>query len=147
MRTADFFLNLLLILVVIFLSMSIVWPVRALVRWLRKQPPLERPATWAWRIAGLLSLLNVAYFVGLVAAIMTMGSGAFAHGIPASIIGLYTLPLIGVVLTLALIVLVVLAWKNRSGAWIGRAYTSLIAAAGVVFLWFLNTWSLLGYQF
>jgi hypothetical protein len=147
MQTADSYLYLLLILTLIFLSMCLIWPVRAIVRRMRKEAALTRPAAWVWRIAGLLSVLNIAYIVGLLAAIMTLGQGAFAQGIPPILLVLYTLPLIGLVLTLALIGLTVMAWKNGTGSFLSRAYTSLITIAALAFSWFLNAFGLLGYQF
>jgi len=38
-------------------------------------------------------------------------------------------------------------WFYGDAAFIADPWLWLIAAAGVVFLWFLNTWSLVGYQF
>ena len=147
MQTADFYLNLLLALLVVFLSMCIIWPIRGLVRRVRKHPPTNRLTAWIWRVAGLLSILNIIYIMGLLAIIMTLGQGAFAQGVPPVVIALYTLPLVGLLLTLVLVALIVLAWKNRSGAVMGRVYTSLIVVAALAFSWFLSAFDLLGYQF
>jgi hypothetical protein len=148
MRTADLHLGLLVVLLLVFLSVWVAWPVGGLVHWLRKQSPTRQPVSaWARRIALLACGLNLMYVVGLFVAVAVLGQGAFVYGIPPIIVALYSLPLLAAVLALALLFFTVLAWKNRCWSLLGRIHYSLVTSAVLVFLWFLNHWDLLGFRF
>jgi len=148
MRTADLHLNLLAILLLIFLSVWVAWSIGGVVRRLRKQSsPVQPVILWARRIALLASGVNLMYVMGLLVAIATLGQGAFARGIPPIVVALYSLPPLAVVLTLTLLGFTVLAWKGRYGSLSGRLHYSLVTSAALAFLWFLNYWDLLGFQF
>lgn len=55
--------------------------------------------------------------------------------------------LLAALLTLGAIFYTVMAWKDGywGSAW--RAYYTLFTTAAVAFVWFLNIWNLLGWQF
>jgi hypothetical protein len=51
------------------------------------------------------------------------------------------------VLTVLAVGMTVIAWRNHYwGVW-GRVHYTLVALALVGFLWFANTWNLLGFRF
>ncbi len=50
------------------------------------------------------------------------------------------------VLTIAALVYTVLAWKNSYWGIAARVYYTLVTGAAVAFVWFLNTWNLLGWR-
>jgi hypothetical protein len=47
----------------------------------------------------------------------------------------------------AVMICVVLAWKNGYWSVWGRVHFTLVALALAEFLWFANTWNLLGFHF
>ena len=57
------------------------------------------------------------------------------------------LGVLSAVLTAVALVYIVLAWKNGYWGFAGRAYYTLVTVAAVAFVWFLNYWNLLGWQF
>ncbi len=53
--------------------------------------------------------------------------------------------LLSVPLTLGVVALAVLAWKDRYWGVVGRMHYTLVALAAVVFVLFLNYWNLIGF--
>lgn len=148
MRMADFYLNLLGTLLLIFLSALIVWSAGGLIRWLRKQPAVTEPAVvWARRVAVLVSSLNLLYVAALLAILISLGQGAFVNGTPPVVVALYSLPLLSAVLTFVLVIYTVLVWQRNFWSLVGRIYYSFVTMTALAFLWFLNYWDLLGFRF
>jgi hypothetical protein len=50
-------------------------------------------------------------------------------------------------LTVGALIYTVLAWKDRYWGVAFRFYYTLVTVAAVAFVWFLNYWNLLGWQF
>jgi hypothetical protein len=57
------------------------------------------------------------------------------------------LGVLSAVMTAGALVYTALAWKNRYWGIAGRAYYTLVTAAVVAFVWFMNYWNLLGWRF
>jgi hypothetical protein len=57
------------------------------------------------------------------------------------------LGVLAALLTGGALVYMVLAWKNRYWGTAARVYYTLVTAAAVAFVWFLNSWNLLGWRF
>jgi uncharacterized membrane protein YuzA (DUF378 family) len=51
------------------------------------------------------------------------------------------------VLTLGLLAFTVLAWIKRYWGRVSRIHYTLVTLAAVTFVWFLNYWNLLGFQY
>ncbi len=148
MRIADWHLNLLGALLLIFLSTLVAWSAGGVIRWLRKQPAVkERTLVWARRIAVLVSSLNLVYVVALLATLMFLGQGAFVSGVPPVVVILYSLPLLSAAFTLVLTIYAVLAWRKHFWSLLARIHYTLVTLAALTFLWFLNFWDLLGFRF
>jgi hypothetical protein len=138
-------LGLIVLLLLGFLS-ALAWPVTALVRRLRGgqtlDPRLARLARWLAIVVGILNLLFV---VGFAAVLMQGLSGASPYP-PSWFIALLVIPIVTAVLSIALLVLAVLAWKNRYWSLVGRLHYSLVTLAALTFVWFVNYWNLLGFK-
>ena len=76
-----------------------------------------------------------------------MGSPVPFFGVSLAYRLVLLMALLAALLTVGAIFYTLLAWKDGywSRAW--RAYYTLFTAAAVAFVWFLNTWNLLGWQF
>jgi CubicO group peptidase (beta-lactamase class C family) len=125
---------------VTFLTALIGWPAAVL----RRQGKV-------YRVSGSLSLLNVAFLVGLGLLLTPVFAGVdppwvFSFAPPPELLVLLALPLIGVVLTLSLAWQVFRSWKEKRGGWFVRVHNTLVLMAGFAFLFFLHTWNLLGYR-
>jgi len=146
-ETTAFQLSLGGFLVLVFLSACLMWPAGILVRRLRKRPSTApRPARLARRLAGLISALNLVFLLGMSFALVQL-KGEFFLGVPPVVIALLCIPLLTTLLTVALPIYTVLAWKNAYWSVIGRWHYSLITLAALVYIPFLLYWNLLGFQF
>jgi hypothetical protein len=71
----------------------------------------------------------------------------FGFGVPAGMNTLLKLTLLQPLMAAGLIVMFIIAWKNRYWTAIARLHYTLIAAASVFMVWWLSYWNLLGYSF
>lgn len=116
-----------------------------LVRRFRKSGPQK--AGLALAVPALISLLNLAFLVGVGAFFARADNWTFVYGMPLALKLLLVLPLVSGLLTLALPVLGYLVWRRRQGFLPERlVYTSAIGLA-FAFLVFLDYWNLLGFKF
>ncbi|HUW96093.1 MAG TPA: serine hydrolase domain-containing protein, partial [Anaerolineae bacterium] len=138
-------LGLIVLLLLGFLSV-LAWPVATLIRRLRKRqthdPRLARLARWLAIVVGILNLLFV---VGFAALLMQGLSGGGPYP-PSWFVGLLVIPLLTAALSIVLLVLAVMAWKNQYWSLVGRVHYSLVTVAALVFVWFVNYWNLLGFR-
>jgi len=130
------------------LGFSLIAFVTALIGWLVAGLKRQRKL---YSISGLLSLLNMGFLVGLgllLGPVFTASDAPwiFSFAPPVELLLLLALPLVGVVLTLLLAWQVFRSWKEKRGGWFVRVHNTLILAASLAFLFFLNTWNLLGYR-
>ena len=142
-----------LVMIMFFLSACTLWPlvilVRAVIRRLRKAPrtthATHRPAAL---LAGIVSLLNLAFFIGLDT---WLGNSAYRlrliYGMTPEMVVMLWLPIISVPLTLAVVCLAIRAWQRGTWSMAGRVYYSLVALVGVVYPVFLYHWNLLGFLY
>jgi hypothetical protein len=131
---------------VIFLSMILVAVIRAI---RNRRPRAERIR--AARGAGAAQLI----IVGISILNLLFVVGTMQWGMPISVlhpISLVTRIVLGLgvlsaVLSLGALVYTVVAWNKRYWGVAARAYYTLVTAAAVAFVWFLNYWNLLGWRF
>jgi CubicO group peptidase (beta-lactamase class C family) len=97
-----------------------------------------------WLILGI-SVLNLVFVAGMALWMMNIVGPRF--GISMSYQMVLGLGVLSAVLTAGALVYTVLAWKNSYWGIAGRAYYTLAAVAAVAFVWFLNSWNLLGWRF
>jgi CubicO group peptidase (beta-lactamase class C family) len=145
-ETPGFHMGLALSCVLIFLSML---PV-ALIRSIRNRrlsgdrKPASRGARVAhWIILGIC-VLNLLFLIGFTLWGMPPAILFDLSWIAKVVLGLGVL---SAVLTAGALVYTVLAWKNGDWGLAARAYYTLVTVAAVAFVWFLNTWNLLGWRY
>jgi CubicO group peptidase (beta-lactamase class C family) len=128
----------------IFLTAAVGIPLAGPIRRLLGRPgalaPAVRQARW---LALGVSVLNLAFMV-LVTALTSVYPLQF--GVPLGLKALFVVPLLTTAMALGLPVLAVRAWPE---AWptLGRVHYALVTLASFAFVWFLNTWNLLGFRF
>jgi hypothetical protein len=143
-QTLEFQLPFVVACLVLFVSTLIVFPVAFLVR--RRRGKDEMPsrrasvARWLAAITSALNLVLPAWFLLLLLEY------AETYVWPTETVSIITrLWLLSVPLTLGVVALAVLAWKDRYWGMVGRMHYTLVALATVVFVLFLNYWNLIGF--
>jgi len=147
-ETSTFWLLWLLGCLLFFLVNVLVWTLRFLINRVRHkniakedEPLSTRIAHWvSWGVSALGLFFAIAFLI-------TSVGPHIAHGIPPATAGLLTIPLIMSVLTVAMVIFTVLAWVRRDWNLAWRVYYTLVTVASVAFIWWLNSWNLLGWRF
>jgi CubicO group peptidase (beta-lactamase class C family) len=137
--TTAFHLLLLGACLVMFLAVLIwaFWNRKAV----KSKPPLAR---WRRRLAALVSVLNLIFVVGFCLMLLQAMETAL---IPDSVFYLLTLPVISLLLTAGLVILEAWAWRRGAVTWSGRVFGGLVCLAAVAYIYFLNYWNLLGWNY
>jgi CubicO group peptidase (beta-lactamase class C family) len=143
-EAVSFNMPLLLASLMLFLSVLLVAPIRAIRNRRRNvhQESAPRGANVAHRIILAICLLNLLFMVGNV-----LWGEQIAFGIPFVYKILLGLGVLSAVLTVAAVVYCVVSWKERYWRIGLRAYYTLVTVAAIAFVWFLNYWNLLGWRF
>jgi hypothetical protein len=129
---------------VLFLSAIFIWPVGWFLGRRRQRPRDPLLARLARLGAWCLSLLNVVFVVALMRFFDPVGVlFALSAGLKAALV----LPIVTTVLAVAVVVLAVVAWVKRFWRVPGRVHYTLVAAAAVAFVLWLNYWNLLGFRY
>jgi CubicO group peptidase (beta-lactamase class C family) len=139
----SFNMPLVIVCVLLFISMLIAAPVQAVINRRRGTDlrPAARTARW---ILVAISLLNLVFLFGMLFGYRPPTE---LHGVALSIKLLLTMTVMSAALTAAALVYIVLAWKDRYWGIAFRVYYTLVTVAALAFVWFLNQWNLLGWQF
>lgn len=141
-------LILLIVCLGVFLSTVYVYPFKPLWRRLRGKPfQITRSHPWSWQLAGITSLLNLIFIVGLPLSIWLYPPWKLAYGVPPTAIALFTLPLITIAFSLGILLYSVLAWMSPQWSWGDRIHYSLVGLAAIVFIAIASYWNLLGFKF
>ena len=126
----------------LFVSALIFFPVAFLVRLRRGGGAVSRAsrvARWLAAITSALNLVLPAWFL------LTLLEYAETYVWPTGTVATITrLWLLSVPLTLGMVVLAALAWKDRYWGVAGRVHYTLVALAAVLFVFMLNSWNLIG---
>ena len=139
-QSAGFHAVLIAIAVLAFLSAVVGWPLTR--RWRRGGTTLSRlarPTAWAASAAFLVFLAGL--------AVVLRDPMEIAFGVPPLLRVALGIALVGTALTLAGVLLTVRAWVRGEGSVAGRVHHSVVVAAGVAFVWFLDAWNLLGFRY
>jgi hypothetical protein len=145
-ETPGFNMGLVLACVLVFVSALLVGVAR-FVRGRRRGAP-EPPSRGARVAAGLIlavSILNLLFVAGVVLWGDANLTPLFGVTLPFRVV--LGLGVVSAALTFAALVYAGLAWKDRYWSAAGRVYYTLVTVAAVAFVWFLNFWNLLGWQF
>lgn len=95
-----------------------------------------------WTLAAI-SVLNLLFVIGL----WQWGDPRPLFGVSLMFKIVLGLGVVSAVLTIGAIGFSVAAWKNRYWGVAARAYYTVVTVAAIGFVWFLNSWNLLGWQF
>lgn len=144
-ETPGFNIPLFLVCVLAFLSMILV----AVIRFVRSRlGGGRRPASGGARVASWVllgvCLLNLLMLAGFA---LWFHPPTELHGVALSIKLVLGLGVLAAVLTAGALVYTVLAWKDSYWGVAFRVYYSLVTIVAVAFVWFLNSWNLLGWRF
>jgi len=135
-----------LLFALLFLSTPITWLGSAL--WQRRRKRTEpRMAKAAKSLATLMSILNVAFLVGIPVLLLPyagLNGTQLDFGPPASIQVLFAVPLATTALTAILAAGVVMLMWKKTWSRSGRIHLAAIVIGGLLFPGFLSFWNLLG---
>jgi CubicO group peptidase (beta-lactamase class C family) len=147
-ETINFTLLLLGSSMLLSLSALIGWPLIAFLQ--RRKQALQDAvpaASHASRLVAALGCGLIVVFITVLGLILMGNTSGFAFGVPPGIYFLMVLPIVATGVAVAVMICVVLAWKNGYWSVWGRLHFTLVALALAEFLWFANTWNLLGFHF
>ncbi|NIT36005.1 MAG: serine hydrolase [candidate division Zixibacteria bacterium] len=143
-RGASFHRFVLAACLVLFLTAIFTWPVAWLLgrrRERARDPLLARLARFcAWA----LSFLNVVFVVTVMRFFDPVG---ILYGLPAALKAAFVVSIVTAVLAVVIVVLAVAAWVKGFWRVPGRVHYTLVAAAAVAFVLWLNYWNLLGFRY
>jgi CubicO group peptidase (beta-lactamase class C family) len=109
--------------------------------------PSDRLSKIASLLAGLVSLLNLVFLIGVGVVFLRTAPFEFTYGPGPALASILMIPLLTTSLAFVLFVLSMVAWKTRSwSTWTGIRHFAVTFAA-FAFSWFLDFWNLLGFRF
>jgi hypothetical protein len=145
--TKTFFWISYAFIVFVFLSACPVWLVGKRIRRYRKQPAESRlGARRAIVLALLTAVLNLLFAVCFAVSLFLLND-EFVYGVPFVVKALLIIPIVTTVLTAALVVSAILAWRRKYWNTAGRLHYSLIVLTCVGFVLWLHQWNWLGFQY
>lgn len=141
-ESSAFNMAIALVCVLVFLSVIAVAPIR-LIRNRRGEPAPRGARALSVLIVGIC-ILNLLFLAG--AALWGMPTSEL-HGLSGNAKIVLGLGVMSAGLTILASVCTVLAWKEGYWGTLYRAYYTLVTVAAVTFVWFLNSWNLLGWRY
>ncbi|MCP4149383.1 MAG: serine hydrolase [bacterium] len=124
-ETKNFHFGLMGFMVLIFLSMVILWPIKR----------------WGHWMAWLVGLINLIFFVAFALVFMNADYLTWYKILPLSTKITFILPWLSFVLTLSLPVFLVTIWRNSGVTLLIKGYYSLVCLAAFAFSWFAYFWN------
>jgi len=139
------------ICLIVFLSV-LIWPIRAIITRRRKLkerniPVFRRTARWIAGSAAILMLLFVLLLSMMMNQTNLVERFFTSITVPLPLTLLLIVPVIAAIATLFVIPLAVLAWLKKYWTFPDRIHYTLVAAALVGFIWWLDFYNLLGWKF
>lgn len=140
-----------IICLAVFLSVFI-WPVRAIISGRRKLkgrdiPVFRRTARWIAGSAAIMMLLFVLLLSMMMNQTNLVERFFTSIPVPLPLILLLAMPVIAAVLTLIVIPIAAFAWLKKYWTIPDRIHYTLVTAALVAFIWWLDFYNLLGWKF
>ncbi len=128
-----------------FLS-TLRWSLGPLWRRICKKNDPWKAIPLGWRLPMIgLGIMNLGFILGFISILSDPLT--LIYGIPRALRILLFLPIFGVGAEAGTIATVFLAWIEKKGTICQRIYFSMLALAGLLFLWMLYYWNLLGFRF
>ncbi|NNJ12746.1 beta-lactamase family protein [Chloroflexales bacterium ZM16-3] len=142
-ETGGFALGLFAACGLIFVSAIAGWPITAFINRGRRASSAHRLSIQLAGGAIALYLLFLPMIILVAPEAISVGAEG---GLRAAMRTVLCLPLLGGALLLGSALTAVRAWGLAGWSRLGRAHYLLVLLAGVGYLWFLNTWNLLGFR-
>jgi hypothetical protein len=139
----SFNIPLVIVSILLFISVLITAPIQAVINRRRGADLRSASRAGPWILVAI-SLLNLIFLGGML---FGYHPPTVLHGVAPSIKLLLTTTVTSALLTATALVCIILAWKDRYWGIAFRVYYTLVTAAALAFVWFLNQWNLLGWQF
>lgn len=134
--------------VIFFLSACIAWLIRPFWQRLRgKSFKVTKEKDWPLKMAGFVGLLNLIFLISLPLSLWLIGVWKLAYGVPTIILTLLCLPIVSTALTLILAITTIIIWSQGRCKISRRLHYSFVTLAALLFIFLLNYWNLLGFQF
>jgi hypothetical protein len=130
-----------------FLTATITGIVRPTIRFLRRNKISTPKLIWVRTLAGLISVLNLIFIIGLPLYLWRWGAWKLVYGVPAIAASLLSLAVLTTILSLILFVMMLVVWQKKCWSWQGRSHYYLVTLAGAMFSALLAYWNLLGWQY
>jgi hypothetical protein len=141
LESADLHVRLILVILLLFASGIVGWPLAYLLRRPRpRHPSGARLARWIAAAAGLLTLFAVG------AIVRELGGEIFelAYGVPDRLVWLLRIPYVTAVLTLVMLVCTVRAYRRRWWTGAARIHYTLITLGALILIPLEWYWRLFG---
>lgn len=136
---------LLIVCALFFLVTLLLWPVEAFL--MSRRGVVER-SIWTGLARWLGGTICALHLVFIAAIMVVMGNFVdIIYGVPPLLRIALVLPLLATALTIAQLIMTVLAWRNRYGSTWGRTYYTLLTVILLAFTWWLDYWNLLGFRY
>ncbi len=144
-QTPAFHYFLLGFCVFFFITAVLGWPLAALSRIFcrRKCEGVAAPKAARW-LAGVMSGLFVAFLLCVLGAVSN--EKELMAGVPPLLKFGLALPLLAALLGIGVFFYLLKAWRKAYWTRCHRLHYTLVFAAALVFIWFLNYWNLLGWR-
>jgi hypothetical protein len=136
----------------VFLSGTVVWPLRALARRVRKPGDVRvlgsgrRIAVLASVAAWLTAGLNAVFLLGLLLVLPRALDLELQFGMPPLLVALLGIPMLTSALAIGLLLLAIPVWRIRGLLKVEGVMYSAVTMFAVVFVPFLLYWNLLGFR-
>ena len=131
----------------VFLSSFAVWPILYRIRSKRKEAGDGKQSYRLPRILAISTVaLNSVFTIGWT-LVMFLFIDELIYGVPPLIVALLVVPIVTTILTVALLLFTLLAWRHKYWSFVERLHYSLVAVTCAAFVVWLHHWNLLGFHF
>ncbi|OKH20755.1 hypothetical protein NIES1031_22815 [Chroogloeocystis siderophila 5.2 s.c.1] len=146
-ETTYFHIPLAIFFLIAFLSA--IWVgIRNIIQRRSQSAQQHKPmASWAWLVAGLVSLLYLVFPISMGLALLLNEPTDLIYGVPLIMVALLWIPIVAALISILLPIFAVLVWQKQYWSWWGRLHYSIITVAILGFIPFLDYWNLLGFRF
>jgi hypothetical protein len=130
---------------ILFVTAALGWPLGSLSRKICKRKlegnPAPKAAKW---LAGLMSGFFILFVLGVIAGFSDMNEAIF--GPPMLFKVSLAFPIIAGLLGIGVLIFTIQAWRKKYWTACKRVHYTLVLIAGILFLWALNFWNLVGWK-
>jgi CubicO group peptidase (beta-lactamase class C family) len=128
---------------ILYFSMILILPIGFLVKRKKGIPRTLTSGLMRWVIWGI-SVLNVVFVIWMY---VLLSSDEMFYGVSSIINILLIIPFLTIAGGFGFFIIFVLTWKKRLWSIFNRIHFTLVTVSTLVYIWWLNYWNLLGYQF